>query len=144
MAVKGLPDSYRAFVVHFTQTGDTLTFSEFKMRLRSYESTEKNREGDVNADEDNVVKTSRLTSRAQGRGTRRSRPEGARASPNEKEQKWGHTVRRCPDGARERREEHEWDTPQRGQGIGGDHVEKAHGDGDEQDQEDETGTDFFF
>ena len=80
MAVKGLPDSYRAFVVHFTQTGDTLTFSEFKMRLRSYESTEKNREGDVNADEDNVMKTSRLTSRAQGRGTRRSRPEEARGA----------------------------------------------------------------
>ena len=137
MAVKGLPDSYRAFVVHFTQTGDTLTFSEFKMRLIGYESTEKNREGDVNADEDNVVKTSRLTSRAQGRGTRRSRPEGARASPNETEMKW--MPRRSPREARAARVGHTTARPRRG-----DHVEKAHGDGDEQDQEDETGTDFFF
>ena len=99
MAVKGLPDSYRAFVVHFTQTGDTLTFSEFKMRLRSYESTEKY--SDVNADEDSVMRTSGLTSRAQGRGARASPNGGDRPSvdaPTEPEQ-------------------HEWDTLQRGQGA---------------------------
>ena len=86
MAVKGLPDSYRAFVVHITQTGDTLPFSDFKMRLISCESTEKC--GDVNADEDNVMKFNDRAAR--GRGTEKkdwSEVQYFRCM------KWGHTVR---------------------------------------------------
>ena len=128
MLVKGLPDSYRAFVVHITQTGDALTFSEFKSKLRSYECTEKNREDDVNADGDNVMKFNDRAAR--GRGTEKKKDWSQVQCYTCR--KFGHTARRCPDGARERREEQTWDTPQR------DHLKKAYG------EEDETGTDFFF
>ena len=67
MVVKGLPDSYKPFVVHITQTNDIVTFSEFKTKRRSYESTEKYGKSDGNVEEDNV--TSGATwPRGRGRG----------------------------------------------------------------------------
>ncbi|CAB1436340.1 unnamed protein product [Pleuronectes platessa] len=41
------------FVGHITQTNDTVTFGEFKTKLRSYESTEKYGKSDVNVEDDN-------------------------------------------------------------------------------------------
>lgn len=61
MVVKGLLDSYKPFVVHITQSNDDVKFSEFKTKLRSYESTEKYRKSDVNDKEDSVMKTSGAT-----------------------------------------------------------------------------------
>ena len=63
MVVKGLPDSYKPFVVHIVQTNDTVTFGEFKTKLRSYESTEKYGKSDVNVGDDNVMRISGETSR---------------------------------------------------------------------------------
>ena len=40
MVLKGLPDSYKPFVVVVTQSEKTQTFSEFKTSLRSFEDTE--------------------------------------------------------------------------------------------------------
>ncbi|KAJ8010117.1 hypothetical protein DPEC_G00071660 [Dallia pectoralis] len=39
MVLKGLPDSFKLFSIHITQSDETITFTEFKTKLRSYEST---------------------------------------------------------------------------------------------------------
>ena len=41
MILKGLPESYKPFVVHATQSSEDITFTDFKSKLRSYEETEK-------------------------------------------------------------------------------------------------------
>ncbi len=41
MILKGLPDSFKLFSIHITQSDEKLTFTEFKTKLRSYESTKK-------------------------------------------------------------------------------------------------------
>ena len=41
MILKGLPESYKPFAIHTTQSSETLTFVQFKSKLRSYEETEK-------------------------------------------------------------------------------------------------------
>ncbi|XDV35982.1 hypothetical protein PO909_005836 [Leuciscus waleckii] len=41
MVLKGLPDSFKPFSIHITQSDEKITFTEFKTKLRSYESTEK-------------------------------------------------------------------------------------------------------
>lgn len=41
MILKGLPESYKLFTVYTTQSSDTITFTQFKAKLRSYEETEK-------------------------------------------------------------------------------------------------------
>ncbi len=41
MILKGLPESFKLFAVHITQSDEKITFGEFKTKLRSYESTEK-------------------------------------------------------------------------------------------------------
>lgn len=41
MILKGLPDAFKPFSVHITQSDETLIFTEFKMNLWSYVSTEK-------------------------------------------------------------------------------------------------------
>ena len=63
MVVKGLPDSYKPFVVQITQTNDIVTFGAFKTKLQSYESTEKYGKSDVNVEEDNVMKVTRKKKR---------------------------------------------------------------------------------
>lgn len=52
MILKGLPESFKPFVIHVTQGDENLTFAEFKTKLRSFEDTEKYRS---NSD-DNVMK----------------------------------------------------------------------------------------
>ncbi len=126
MVVKGLPDSYKPFVVHITQTNDNITFSKFKTKLRSYESTEKYGKSDVNAEGDSVIKTSG-TARTHGRG-REKKKDLADVKCYTCGKK-GHMARTCPDELQARREERKWDTPQRGWGRslgrGRDHVKKA-------------------
>ena len=41
MILKGLPDVYKPFVVHVTQSASEITFPMFKCRLKSFEETEK-------------------------------------------------------------------------------------------------------
>ncbi len=41
MILKGLPDSFKPFAVHITQSDADITFAEFKTKLRNFESTEK-------------------------------------------------------------------------------------------------------
>ena len=41
MILKGLPDSYKPFVVHITQSTSEITFAMFKSQLKSFEETEK-------------------------------------------------------------------------------------------------------
>lgn len=44
MILKGLPKSFKPFIIHVTQSEETTTFTDFKCKLRSYEETEKMRE----------------------------------------------------------------------------------------------------
>nr|XP_017211233.2 uncharacterized protein LOC108183933 [Danio rerio] len=53
MILKGLPDSYKPFAIHTTQSSEELTFIQFKSKLRSYEETEK---FDDKPKSDNVMK----------------------------------------------------------------------------------------
>lgn len=129
MVVKGLPDSYKPFVVHVTQTNDILTFGEFKTKLRSYESTENYGRSDGNLEEDNVMKTSGATRlRGRGRGKKMDLADVECYACGKK----GHMPRTCSDESQARREERKWNTPQRGrgrgQGRGRDHVKKADGE----------------
>ena len=41
MILKGLPDSYKPFVVHISQSTSEITFAMFKPQLKSFEETEK-------------------------------------------------------------------------------------------------------
>lgn len=41
MILKGLPESYKPFTIHITQSKEDISFTEFKRRLRNYEETEK-------------------------------------------------------------------------------------------------------
>lgn len=43
MVLKGLPESFKPFTIHVTQRDETISFAEFKTKLRSYEDTEKMR-----------------------------------------------------------------------------------------------------
>lgn len=52
MVLKGLPESFKPFAIHVTQSDETITFAEFKTKLRSYEDIEKMR---APAAEDNVM-----------------------------------------------------------------------------------------
>jgi hypothetical protein len=53
MVLKGLPDSFKPFVVVITQSEKGQSFTEFKASLRSFEDTEKSR----NINDDSVMKT---------------------------------------------------------------------------------------
>lgn len=52
MVLKGLPEIFKQFAIHITQSDENITFAEFKTKLRSYEDVEKMR---VPAAEDNVM-----------------------------------------------------------------------------------------
>ena len=41
MILKGLPDMYKPFAIHITQSASEITFTNFKSMLRSFEETEK-------------------------------------------------------------------------------------------------------
>ena len=41
MILKGLPESYKPLAIHITQSTSEITFTEFKVQLRSFEETEK-------------------------------------------------------------------------------------------------------
>ncbi|XP_060907353.1 uncharacterized protein LOC132984488 [Labrus mixtus] len=53
MILKGLPETYKPFAIHTTQTSEELSFTQFKSNLRSYEETEK---FDNKPKSDNVMK----------------------------------------------------------------------------------------
>lgn len=115
MVVKGLPDSYKPFVVHITQTNDTVTFSEFKTKLRSYESTERYGRSDVSVEEDNVMKTIGGT---RSRGRQRGKKVDMATIECYTCGKKGHMARTCLADPQLKREEQNWGTPQRGRGRG--------------------------
>ena len=66
MVLKGLPDSYKPFVVVITQSDKQHTFCEFRAALRSFEDTERARS---NTEDDSIMKTvgRMTTTRAESR-----------------------------------------------------------------------------
>ena len=74
MVLKGLPESFKPFAIHVTQRDETMQFSEFKTKLRSYEDTEKMRaEADDNVM--NVRQRRARPDRPADRGAERSAAE---------------------------------------------------------------------
>lgn len=57
IVLKGLPESFKPFAIHITQSDEQMTFGEFKTKLRSYESTEK---FSAISTDDNVMKASNV------------------------------------------------------------------------------------
>ncbi|PIK36609.1 hypothetical protein BSL78_26554 [Apostichopus japonicus] len=55
MILRGLPDSFKPFAIHITQSNDEITFTKFKSKLRSFEETEKFRV-ESHDKSDNVMK----------------------------------------------------------------------------------------
>ena len=53
MVLKGQPRTFNAFSIYVTHSSKELTFSEFKMQLRSFEDTDKYHQ---NSNDDNVMK----------------------------------------------------------------------------------------
>ncbi|KAM9799552.1 uncharacterized protein ACBT44_015894 isoform 2-T2 [Syngnathus typhle] len=74
MVLKGLPESFKPFAIHVTQRDETMQFSEFKTKMRSYEDTEKMRaEADDNVM--NVRQRRARPDRPADRGAERSAAE---------------------------------------------------------------------
>lgn len=67
MILKGLPDSYKPFAIHTTQSSEELTFTQFKSKLRSYEETEKFND---KSNTDNVMKVNTASVTCYGCGNR--------------------------------------------------------------------------
>lgn len=53
VVLKGLPESFKPFTIHVTQSDETMMFADFKTKFRSFEGTEKM---SVQPSMDNVVK----------------------------------------------------------------------------------------
>ncbi|KAL1269569.1 hypothetical protein QQF64_031858 [Cirrhinus molitorella] len=64
MILKGLPDSFKPFAVHITQSDGDMTFAQFKTKLRNFESTENFHS---NTSEDNVMRASTSNPEWKGR-----------------------------------------------------------------------------
>ncbi|KAL4005186.1 hypothetical protein ACER0C_004899 [Sarotherodon galilaeus] len=96
-------------------TNDTVTFSEFKTKLRSYESTERYGRSDVSVEEDNVMKTIGGT---RSRGRQRGKKVDMATIECYTCGKKGHMARTCLADPQLKREEQNWGTPQRGRGRG--------------------------
>lgn len=88
MILKGLPDSFKPFAIHITQSDTEITFAEFKTKLRNFESTENFHSV---ASEDNVMKANASPSGHKGR-------EGLAYSDITcyNCQQKGHKMRTCP------------------------------------------------
>lgn len=67
MILKGLPDSYKPFAIHTTQSSEELNFIQFKSKLRSYEETDK---FDDKPKSDNVMKVHIASVTSYGCGNR--------------------------------------------------------------------------
>lgn len=67
MVLKGLPESFKPFTIHVTQRDETISFAEFKTKLRSYEDTEKMRAAGA---DDNVMQVRQQRERPAGAGDR--------------------------------------------------------------------------
>lgn len=70
MVLKGLPVNYKPFAIHVAHTDETITFPEFKTKLRSSEETET-----INPTESSntVMKTQGRTGRRQAKMNTRDR-----------------------------------------------------------------------
>lgn len=53
MILKGLPESFKPFAIHITQSDETMSLAKFKTKLISYRDTEKIH---ITATNDNVMK----------------------------------------------------------------------------------------
>ena len=89
MILKGLPESFKVFAIHITQGDEKMEFTEFKTKLRSFESTEKQ---NANSSDDGVMKVTASTSGAGGRESItcfncNQKGHIARACPNEQHQR---------------------------------------------------------
>ena len=92
MILKGLPESFKPFAIHITQSDEKITFAEFKTKLRSFEDTEKFQ---ANSTDDNVMKVNSTTS-----GNRwRERGQDSDLTCYSCGQK-GHRARACPNERR--------------------------------------------
>ena len=94
MILKGLPESFKPFSIFITQSDETLSFAEFKTKLRSYESTESMHTA---AADDNVMGARAHPSRAAPSGASARRTESGDIVCFRCGQR-GHKVRDCQRG----------------------------------------------
>ncbi|RVE68126.1 hypothetical protein OJAV_G00088600 [Oryzias javanicus] len=92
MILGGLPDSFKPLAVHVTQNEDTVTFTDFKRRLRVYEEAEKMSKTEST---DNVMKTYVKQEQMKNKARIHYRKEEEDEMTCYKCGKRGHIARRC-------------------------------------------------